>query len=378
MRKKPYTTPLPVMLVCAGVFYIFTFLFIYIYQTATLTFAQHILSDGVTFYRPFVSTMLICIACGTIQQLVHHTTSLRPELHALSYALPFLALAVMTSLGPDGEGGISMHRWTQWLPVVIIILLAFVIKVQRNLIAPPQQQTGLATSRTLSSNLIIMTLMMALTANAANGDETLHRQMRAERMMLSSQYDGIIAAERSNALYRTFPSDYQKGHVPYLSTDTTLTLIRYIALDKRHLLADSLFTQPVAASSASLFGLHGVSPLLFKPGFLRRTKSTDYMLCSMLADCDLDRFARHVSRIYALDTIPPDSIPRHYREAIVLYCHTRSNPIIHSRDSVMEADYRDMRNMMRDTPDKAQRRHTLWLYYRNTYWHYYLTHSEGV
>lgn len=366
------------MLVCAGVFYTFTFLFIYIYQTATLTFAQHILSDGVTFYRPFVSTMLICIACGTIQQLVHHLASLRPELHALSYALPFLALAVMTSLGPDSAGGISMHRWTWWLPVVIIILLALVIKVQRGLIAPPQQQTGLATSRTLSSNLIIMTLMMALTANAANGDETLHRQVRAERMMLTSQYDAIIAAERSNALYRTFPSDYQKGHVPYLSADTTLTLIRYIALDKRHLLADSLFTQPVAASSASLLGLHGVSPLLFKPGFLRRTRSINYMLCSMLADCDLDRFARHASRLYALDAIPPDSIPRHYREAIVLYCHTRSNPIIHSHDSVMEADYRDMRNMMRDTPDKAQRRHKLWLYYRNTYWHYYLTHSEGV
>ena len=151
--------------------------------------------------------------------------------------------------------------------------------------------------------------------------------------------------------------------------------MRFIALDKRHLLADSLFTQPVAASSASLLKMQGVHPLLFKQSFLRRSKSSDYILCSMLADCNLDAFAKKFSTLYP-DSIPYDSIPRHYREAVVIYCHTRSNPIIQQRDSVIEADYRDMRSMIRSTPDKAKRKHTLWTYYRNTYWYYYLSHQE--
>lgn len=377
MRKKQNTTPLPVMLVCAVVFYIFTFLFIYIYQTATLTFAQHVLSGGVTFYRPLVSTLLICIICCIIQQLMHHATNLRPELHVLSYAPSFLILAVMTAIDQDSGGGITMRSWVGWLPLVVILSLIIIIKVQGSLISPPRQKSSLATSRTLSSNIIIMTLMMMLTANAANGDELLHRQVRAERMMLSGKYNDIVAAERSNALYKTFPSDYPEGEVPYLSTDTTLTLMRYISLDKQHLLADSLFTQPVAASSASLIYLEGVRPLLFRQGFLRRTKSADYILCSMLADCNLDGFARKFSTLYP-DTIPYDSIPRHYREAVVIYCHTRSNPIIQQRDSIIEADYRDMRSIIRATPDKVERKHALWTSYRNTYWYYYLLHQGEV
>ena len=377
MRKKQNTTPLPVMLICAAVFYIFTFLLIYIYQTATLTFAQHVLSGGVTFYHPFVSTLLICVMCCIIQQLMHHATSLRPELHVITYAPSFLVLAVMTAINQDPSGGITMRSWVGWLPFAVIIILFLIIKVQGSLITPPQQKTGFATSRTLSTNIIIMTLMMVLTANAANGDELLHRRVRAERMMLHSKYNDVVVAERSNSLYNTFPSDFPEGEVPYLSTDTTLTLMRFIALDKRHLLADSLFTQPVAASSASLLKMQGVHPLLFKQSFLRRSKSSDYILCSMLADCDLDAFARKFSTLYP-DSIPYDSIPRHYREAVVIYCHTRSNPIIQQRDSVIEADYRDMRSMMRSTPDKAKRKHTLWTYYRNTYWYYYLSHQEEM
>ena len=59
-----------VRITSAACFLIFTFLYLYNYQTDVLAMAQHVLSDGKTYYVPFVGASLITILLSLLQLLI--------------------------------------------------------------------------------------------------------------------------------------------------------------------------------------------------------------------------------------------------------------------------------------------------------------------
>ena len=59
----------------------------------------------------------------------------------------------------------------------------------------------------------------------------------------------------------------------------------------------------------------------------------DYLLCGYLIDKKLDSFAQTVGDYYTLDA----HLPKHYREALTLYMHSRSNPLVNFKVPVMES-----------------------------------------
>ncbi len=133
-------------------------------------------------------------------------------------------------------------------------------------------------------------------------------------------------------------------------TTRSLMLLRMEALDHEHLMGERLFRYPIVGKG---------SPFIAKGG--------DYELCGYLIDKDLVRFVAALPRYYKVD----GSLPRHYREALVLYGHKSAHSDFRYDDAVMETDYADMQQQKRKYHDARARQMAVFSNYEGTYWYYY-------
>jgi len=133
-------------------------------------------------------------------------------------------------------------------------------------------------------------------------------------------------------------------------TDRQLMKLRMEALDHEHLLGERLFTYPIVGRGDQFAG-----------------KGGDYELCAYLIDKKLDGFVAALPKYYPIN----EQLPRHYREALVLYRHLRANPVIIYHDNVMDTDYKDMQEQKRTFKDKNARQVALFQNYEGTYWYYF-------
>lgn len=100
----------------------------------------------------------------------------------------------------------------------------------------------------------------------------------------------------------------------------------------------------------------------------RKRHTIDYMLTKFLLDKDIDGFAKRIRKCYQLDSA---YVPKHFREALVLYTHMRGNPSVVYHDNVMDADFQDYQALAKSFADSVMRANALRDTYGNTYWYYY-------
>ena len=110
-------------------------------------------------------------------------------------------------------------------------------------------------------------------------------------------------------------------------TDRQLMMLRMEALRHEHLMGERLFSYPIVGEGRPLVG-----------------KGGDY-----------------VSQL----------LPRHYREALVLYNHLRANPVVVYHDNVMDTDFKDLQKLRRTFADKKAAQVAISRNYGGTYWYYY-------
>ena len=65
-------------------------------------------------------------------------------------------------------------------------------------------------------------------------------------------------------------------------------------------------------------------------------------------------------------------MPKHYREALILYTHLRSNPKFVYCSNVMDTDFQDFQDLNRKYPRRMERMNIIRDIYGKTYWYYYL------
>lgn len=358
---------------CAIVFCLFSFLYLYCYQTPTLAYEQHVLSGGVTVYYPLVSAIVITVVCHILQLVVYGFTKFSGASHALTYLPSMLLLSFITSGHPDGCGGLVVGVWLWFIPLILLLYFVAVkiIKQWINHVTPER----FLQSRALVLNLLTLVVMMLFVFKVSNGDELFHRQVRAEKLLLENRYAELAKEGQGRSLLAQrlgMTALEKRNNTLSEHTDTTLTLLRFIALDKCGIIADSAFTQAVVGGVGSLMRLENVRPLLCSKRFLMRRKSFDYRLCALLAEKDLDTFARLLSqKVNVNDSTARDSLPRHFKEALVLYQHLRSKPVTAYVDPVLETDYNDMKQLLKNCATEEERRLTLHQSYKNNYWCYY-------
>ena len=176
-------------------------------------------------------------------------------------------------------------------------------------------------------------------------------------------------------------------------------MLRAYCLSKTHKMGESLFEYPLIGESQSLLPNGSSVRILMTPdkdvyryiGVMSRQQmpvmrylelitasrkakkpAGDYLLCGYLLDKKLDKFVVHLPHYYHVDSL----LPKHYREALVLYTHSRSNPKLVYHDAVADADYKDYQDLEKKYPEKMVRQTKIRDIYGKTYWYYFHYHQK--
>ena len=372
-----------IRLMCAIVFITFSFVWLYCFQADVLAAAQHVLSKGLTTYKPFLGAVLITLILQALQLIVFALTRLRKRSHALNYLPSMLALAVITDINSNVDGQYSLGSWWWILPLVIALWLfmVFVARVLQD-VEPNAEPKGLF-SRAMWINMLTMALLIIMVVAFSNSNAVFHYRMRAESRLLSGDFKGAL----------------QMG-AKSLESDADLQMIRMYALSRTGELGERLFDYPVSGHSEAMLPVEGKSRFVMYPTdslykflgarpkgemttdrylvLMQRRDSTvnrsiaDYQLCGLLIDKRIDDFVRLLRRYYSEgDTLDIDRLPRHYREAMTLYTHLRSKPVVVYHNSVMDEDWKNLQELEAEYADLTERKGRVEEHYRGTYWYYY-------
>lgn len=344
---------------CAIVFLSFTFIFLYSYQSQTLLYTQHTLSGGKTHYDILIGGIIITSLVILLQSLTSRWLKLGNHSYALTYAPSAFMLILLTDVRINSyDSSIQNGLFIYWLPLALFALF-MLIKLAKQWIPKEQKHERFLSSSYLLSNLLIMLLLIAFTCFTSNNDNIFKSRIKAEQALIVDNNDDIIKVTT-------------KANI----ADSTLTLYRAIALDNNNTIADSMFHCPVIGNRASLYYPYENNHRLILPmGKLREHKpSKDYRLCSLLLECQLDAFAHELTKYYTIN----DSLPTHYKEALVLYQHQRSTPITNYHDEIMEINYDSIQIINHKYKSENERNYHIHKTYNKTYWQYYFLHNNTL
>lgn len=357
------------------VFCVFSFIYLFYYQSDLLTMTQHVLSHGVTQYNRLIGAIILTALFFLIQFTVDSITKRSIKLPALTYAPSALLLAMLTDINADIDKGYSLGKWAWLAPLcVALFLFAAYLSATRPLNTSPSP--GKTQLSILGNNLLTMLALMAFVCITANTDKTFHTRLRIENLISEKKYDEALSVNNSIA-------------------DSSSTMLRAYALSKKGQLGDRLFEYRLCGGSDALLPnnecvkclissprgiynnvgvalrqqLRPIDYLIWikKHGY-GKSQLKDYLLCSYLMDKQLERFAQQLQEDEITDY---KKLPKHYREALILYNHTRSNPLITYHDEVLEADYSDFQSIIKGHSNKKERKSLIRSAYGNTYWYYY-------
>lgn len=368
---------------CTLLFTLFSFCYLYWMQPDLLACFQYLLSGGLTSYSPLVGSILITLLLVFLGELLAFTWPLPMPYMALSYLPSALLLAFITG-GQPTEGAINFTQ-TQMILLTVWacagVVVAFVLKKCESFLC---QDKYLLTDGW--PNLLLLLFFFLIVGGWGNADESLHRQLRSEHLLHKENYEGIIALPTN---------DHTLSH--------TTSAIRVLALAHEHRLGDELFQVPLPDGASGMLvrdedfcsydslaykfyefwgarpGAHLCNePEMFFDLVLHeelcdsmvRQDVADYYLSALLLDRKLDLFASEITNYYPLN----DSLPQHYKEALILYKRTRTNPLCVYEDESLEENFNDYQAMLHENaPTEVVRNKTRRAFGR-TYWYYYNNH----
>ena len=368
--------------VCAIVFLLFVAIYVFFYQEDTLALTQHILSGGATIYSRVIGGIIITIVLA----LLHFTTAkvMRTKplcIYALSCFPSLYILAMLTDF--DTSHPLSPWRWWAILmPLAAAVwwgVVYFLGELLRYRCSDIRHEEGYL-ARTLGCNIFILAAMMIGVGLLSNSNDITHYRLRMERLLMHGEYAKALEVGKA--------SD---------KTDASLTMLRVFALAHEGRLGDELFKYPVRGTSASIvpelsdgkmlmlspdsvyrmlgaIPRHGQSTKHYFNAIVKSGQATkaaiEYQLCGMLIDKDLDGFVNLLMKTHKID----DTLPLHYREALILYTHRRSSPKVVYRNTVMDTDYDDMQRLEAETKSPGERRIQIYNQFSGTYWEYFDYH----
>lgn len=366
----------------------FTFCYINYMQCDLIAMTQHVLSDGQTHYNRVVGTVIIAAVAIALQVIMSNVFRLPDILYVLSYVPSALFLAAITDLAWS-------YTTLKLFVYLLLLVAALVICVGVN--KPMPRRRGVSTISVLTVNIGLLTVMILLVGFSGNTNKVLHYEQKIGRYL--NENNMIKALEVG------------KGS---LETSNVLTIARAYALSRQGLLNEKLFEYPIPAGLHSLLPLPGDSlKMIFPPekiyqwlGAMPGENSSpnqylnviaaqqelvdslpqimDYFLATQLVNKQIDRFAENykASRSndvrhnlnkmpWNLNNVRHSFSAKHCREAIVLYQHIRTKPVVTIKDNLTETNYNDFMDIAHSRKNAKEKLNLLRSQYGDTYWWYY-------
>ena len=360
-----------------------TFVYLYYYQADLMTIMQHVLSEGQTHYNHFVGAVLITIVLLLIQVGVVRLFQRMRLSWAFTFVPSALLLAMITDVrqSDSAANGFIEFGWGGYvLPLCLIMFFVVVWGFNTSGITEKYNLDFKNPTHKLWVNLTVILLLMLFVCGWGNSDRVLHDRLHVEQCLADNDVDEALRTLQLHS-----------------DADENLTMLTAYALSRKGQLPERLFEFPLKGGSASLmpngknvgFGLIADTTFYAYLGnaYLQRMstmhyldyqrrhmrlnrRTVDYQLCAYLMDKKLDAFARNITKYYEVN----DSVqlPKHYKEALILYTHSHSNPCIVYHDNVLDADFEDMQKLEKSIADARERQTALRDTYGNTYWYYYM------
>lgn len=367
--------------VCAFAFLLFTFFWLYFFQGDILAVAQHELSGGKTHYNRTIGAIIVTVVLFGLHLLVFVLTRLTRRTHALTYLPSMLLLAFVSSISVP-------FCWGAWLWAAPLVLLLWggAVWLSKQLLpigeAMENRNRLQLFSRVTWINMLQLAFMMIGVAAVSNTNAVQHFRAHVEVALMEDNVDEALRTGSCS-----------------LETDESLTMLRIFALSQKGQLADHLFEYTISGTSADMLPMKGskgqlmlmTDTLLWQhfgvsPDSMMSTHLSvaqyldslecdtlatpawrDYKLMGQLIDRRLDTFVVCLPRYYKMEA---DSLPRHYREALVLYQQAVDTSFIYS-DSLMLSSWYDFHINDSIYPKVTERRIRTEGQFRGTYWYYY-------
>ena len=376
-RSNKNNSTTGIRLMCAIVFVVFSFCWLFFFQPDLLIMAQHVLSGGLTHYNRWVGAILITFALMLLQMAIYRLTKLNRRAYSLTFGPSLLLLGLLTDVTQDGGGDISCaSSW--WLALILLIIWLFYVFIARLLQQVEDADDAHIFSSTMWHNMLTLALLMICTAWIGNTNAVFHYRMKMEGLLSEGDYTSALEVGKKS-----------------LESDEHVLMLRMYALARANSMGERLFEYSVKGSGSQILPTNGASKMLLcsadsiykflgaRPAvqmaperylqmLLRRDSVPrktigDYLLCGYLIDKDVDRFAQEIGKYYTVD----EHLPKHYREALTMYTHLRSNPVQVYHVPVVEEDYRNMLDMEKKYAGKMERKEKLRDQFAGTYWYYY-------
>lgn len=366
--------------VCAIVFILFTFVYLYFFQSDIIAMEQHVLSGGITHYNKTIGAILLTIVLFLVKLGVSKLTKFDGRINILNYLPSLMFLAILTSGNQNFDVSLFPDNVIVIVSIVLILYAIFAFLYRQKLIFYiDTPYTERMFGCCLWKSLLALSAMLLLVCALGNTNEVFHYRLRLERLLSSNDYDKALrVGEKSD------------------DTDSDLTMLRIYALSRTKQLGERLFEYPIPGGGSDILLPDGVNVKcmmfpeteIFKQLGIRKMgkmkpleyllylenhglamKSvTDYILCGYLLDKNLDGFVNIIKNKYNLSS---PALPKHYREALTLYTHLRSNPILVFHSEIMDADYADFQKLEEKYYNKSERFSYVKDIYGETYWFYY-------
>ena len=371
------SSTITIRVMCAIVFVLFAWGWLYNFQADALAMTQHVLSGGLTHYNRIVGAVIITVVLMILQLIIHRAVKLHKRFHALTYGPSILMLAMLTGISQTIDQGESFNYS---LGVVIILAVVWVVLIffARMYDNIEKELMFSLLSRSMWVNLLIMVVMIASVAWIGNTNIVFQYRMKVEGNLMRGNYQEALKVGKKS-----------------LESDADLLMLRMYALARCGEMGEHLFEYPITGNSSDILPTNGKTKMLLCPtdslyrfmgarpaetmepqrylAMLQRRDSVnnkaiaDYLLCGYLIDKKLDSFAQTVGDYYTLDA----HLPKHYREALTLYMHSRSNPLVNFKVPVMEEDYANYQELKQQYQDTMERKTRVSEEYRGTYWYFF-------
>ena len=374
--KNGSTVTIRVM--CAIVFVLFSFCWLFFFQSDQLAMTQHVLSGGLTHYNALWGRLIIIAVLMLLQLIIYRIIRLNKRSHALTYVPSMMLLALVSEISRQIESGEGVSGWIWVLPVIALLVWAGVAAVAKLVQEIESDRDFSLFSRPMWINALLMALQIICVAWIGNTNAVYHYRMQTETLLADGKYQKALEVGKRS-----------------LESDANLLMLRMYALARENALGERLFEYPISANVEQILPTSGRTRMYYCPedslwrflggrpaeamtpmhflDLLERRDSIvprqviDYKLCGLLIDRQIDRFAREIGKYYKLD----ERLPKHYREALVLYTHSRSNPVVTYHHAVADEDWRNLLELERHYPNPTERKGRVEDQYHGTYWYYY-------
>ncbi len=366
-----------VSLICAVFFVVFSFTFLAIYQAPLLEVFYDKVATGKLLYNRFISAAVITVLLTLFSLLVNRLAKFKGSWTAFSYLPSSALLAIMTDIDRSIYAG-DKH-YISWIIIFVIVSLITILAALclRGFIFSMKKQQDAECSRCLWHNFFSLSLFFVFVGVVSNGDENLKNEASAYVRYKHGNVDGAL-----NVALKS------------LSATHEFTAARAFYLSQKGALGENLFEYPQQYASEGLLPpISQTTPLSPDTvysyiGFKRKSEESalsylnrailndsvphpaiDYYLCGLLLDKRLSEFVEKLSLYY--DVNSTDKLPKHYKEALILYSDIKTDYILPFDDDEIQKAYVVMQKLESEYPDYQIRSNYVRRKFGKRYWWYY-------